>query len=203
MTRRRHRSRRPRETSGPAGPGRVPMILMYHAVADTRYDPNMLAVSPGQFAEQLAWLNRLGLRGVAVGTLVDALRAGRRAAWSGSRSTTGTSAVLANAVPELLRHGFTATVFVISDRLGGTNDWDEGTPWPLLSGRRSVSSPRQAWRSARTAPRTSRLAEAARQPAGGRGRRQQGDPAPALGRRDPRLRLPLWRHGRDDAARGP
>jgi peptidoglycan/xylan/chitin deacetylase (PgdA/CDA1 family) len=114
--------------------GDIPMVLMYHTVADTSYDPNMLAVSPGQFARQLAWLKRLGLRGVAVGTLVAALRAGRTRGLVGITFDDGYSAVLANAVPELLRHGFTATVFMIADRLGGTNDWDDGTPWPLLSG---------------------------------------------------------------------
>src|SRR5262249_12047692 len=39
------------------------------------------------------------------------------------------------ALPELLRRGFTASVFIISGRLGRTNDWDEGPTWPLLSGR--------------------------------------------------------------------
>lgn len=112
----------------------IPMILMYHTVAEVSYDPNMLSVSPGQFAAQLAWLKRHGLRGVAVSTLVAALRAGRAHGLVGITFDDGYAAVLANAVPELLRHGFTATVFIIADRIGGTNDWDDGTPWPLLSG---------------------------------------------------------------------
>lgn len=112
----------------------IPMILMYHTVADVSDDPNMLSVSPGQFAVQLAWLKRRGLRGVAVGTLVAALRAGRARGLVGITFDDGYAAVLANAVPELLRHGYTATVFVVADRIGATNDWDDGTPWPLLSG---------------------------------------------------------------------
>lgn len=112
----------------------IPMILMYHAVADVSYDPNLLSVSPAQFAVQLAWLKRRGLRGVAVGTLVAALRAGRARGLVGITFDDGYVSVLANAVPELLRHEFTATVFIIADRIGGTNDWDDGTPWPLLSG---------------------------------------------------------------------
>lgn len=112
----------------------IPMILMYHAVADVSYDPNLLSVSPAQFAVQLAWLERRGLRGVAVGTLVAALRAGRARGLVGITFDDGYVSVLANAVPELLRHEFTATVFIITDRIGGTNDWDDGTPWPLLSG---------------------------------------------------------------------
>lgn len=114
--------------------GDIPMILMYHTVADVSYDPNMLSVSPARFAVQLAWLQRRGLRGVAVGTLVAALRAGRARRLVGITFDDGYAAVLANAVPELLRHGFTATVFIIAGQIGGINDWDDGTPWPLLSG---------------------------------------------------------------------
>lgn len=113
--------------------GDIPLILMYHAVADTSYDPNLLSVSPAQFAVQLAWLKRQGLRGVSVGTLVAASRTGRARGLVGITFDDGYTSVLTNAVPQLLRHGFTATVFVIADRIGGANDWDEGTPWPLLS----------------------------------------------------------------------
>lgn len=113
--------------------GDIPLILMYHAVADVGHDPNLLSVSPPRFAQQLAWLARHRLRGVAVGTLVDALRAGRSRGLVGITFDDGYASVLENAVPELLRRGFTATVFVISDRVGGVNDWDAGTPWPLLS----------------------------------------------------------------------
>ena len=116
------------------GPGDIPLVLMYHAVADVSYDPNLLAVSPRRFAAQLAWLARRGLRGVAVGTLVAALRAGRARGLVGITFDDGYVSVLENALPELVRRGFTATVFVISDRLGGHNDWDSDTPWPLLSG---------------------------------------------------------------------
>ena len=56
----------------------MPMILMYHGVADVTEDPNQLCVTPGRFAEQMATLHRLGLRGVSVGTLVAAMRCGRQ-----------------------------------------------------------------------------------------------------------------------------
>lgn len=135
-------ARDPAAPPGGAGPGAldvtklalgdVPLILMYHAVADVSYDPNLVAVSPPRFAQQLAWLARRRLRGVAVGTLVDALRAGRARGLVGLTFDDGYTSVLENAVPELLRHGFTATVFMVSDRVGGSNDWDAGTPWPLL-----------------------------------------------------------------------
>jgi len=111
----------------------VPMILMYHAVAAAAVDPNLLCVPPERFAEQMAWLHRHGLRGVSVGTLIEATRAGRARGLVGITFDDGYASVLDAALPVLSRHGFGATVFVISDRLGGRNDWDEGTDWPLLS----------------------------------------------------------------------
>jgi peptidoglycan/xylan/chitin deacetylase (PgdA/CDA1 family) len=119
----------------PAKLGRrdIPLILMYHAIDYASYDPNLVAVSPDQFAVQLDWLTRHRLRGVAVGTLVTALRTGGARGLVGITFDDGYTTVLANAVPELRRHGFTATVFVVSDRVGQANDWDDGTPWPLLS----------------------------------------------------------------------
>jgi peptidoglycan/xylan/chitin deacetylase (PgdA/CDA1 family) len=113
--------------------GRVPMILMYHGVADVAEDPNQLCVTPGRFAEQMASLQRLGLRGVGIGALVDAIRAGRQRGLVGITFDDGYVSVLEAALPELNRHGFTASVYIISGRLGGTNEWDEGPSWPLLS----------------------------------------------------------------------
>jgi peptidoglycan/xylan/chitin deacetylase (PgdA/CDA1 family) len=113
--------------------GRAPMILMYHGVADVPEDPNQLCVTPSRFAEQMTALHRLGLRGVGVGTLLDAMRAGRQRGLVGITFDDGYANVAEAALPELARHGFTATVFIISDRLGGTNEWDEGPAWPLLS----------------------------------------------------------------------
>ena len=112
----------------------VPLILMYHGVADVAEDPNYLCVTPGRFAEQMTWLERRGLRGVSIGTLVDEMRAGRRRGLVGITFDDGYVNVLEAALPELQRHGFTATMFIISARLGGSNDWDEGPSWPLMSG---------------------------------------------------------------------
>ncbi len=116
---------------------RVPMILMYHGVADVAEDPNQLCVTPSRFAGQMAALQRLGLRGVAIGTLVDAMRAGQARGLVGITFDDGYVNVLEAALPELKRRGFTASVFIISDRLGGSNEWDEGPSWPLLSARQA------------------------------------------------------------------
>jgi peptidoglycan/xylan/chitin deacetylase (PgdA/CDA1 family) len=113
--------------------GEVPMVLMYHGVADEADDPNHLCVAPSRFAEQMAWLKRRGLRGVSIGTLVDAMRAGRPRGLVGVTFDDGYVSVGEAALPELRRHGFTATMFIVSGRLGGSNEWDEGPRWPLMS----------------------------------------------------------------------
>jgi peptidoglycan/xylan/chitin deacetylase (PgdA/CDA1 family) len=111
----------------------LPMILMYHAVADAAVDPNKLCVPPQRFASQMAWIAAHGLRGVGTGTLVEAMRVGAQRGLVGITFDDGYASVLEHAVPVLQRHGFGATAFVIAGRIGGRNDWDEGTPWPLLT----------------------------------------------------------------------
>jgi peptidoglycan/xylan/chitin deacetylase (PgdA/CDA1 family) len=120
-------------TADRVGLGNVPMILMYHGIADVAEDPNQLCVTPDRFAEQMAWLHRRGRRGVGVGTLVEAMRAGRQRGLVGITFDDGYVSVLDAALPVLRRHGFTASMFIISDRIGGSNDWDEGPVWPLMS----------------------------------------------------------------------
>lgn len=124
---------KPSASSGRLRLGDLPMILMYHGVADEAQDPYHLCVTPSRFAEQMAWLKRRGLQGVGIGTLVDEMRAGRRRGLVGITFDDGYVSVLEAALPELQRQGFTATMFVISSRLGGSNEWDEGPRWPLMS----------------------------------------------------------------------
>jgi peptidoglycan/xylan/chitin deacetylase (PgdA/CDA1 family) len=112
----------------------TPMILMYHGVADVDEDPNQLCVSPGRFAEQMAWLARRGMRGVGIAALVEAMQAGRQRGLVGLTFDDGYTNVLETALPVLRRHGFGATAYIISSRLGGTNEWDEGPTWQLMTG---------------------------------------------------------------------
>src|SRR5260370_4076625 len=66
---------RDRDTGARLSLRTLPLILMYHAVAEVSEDPNKLAVTPARFAEQMAWLAARGLRGVGVAELTDAVRA--------------------------------------------------------------------------------------------------------------------------------
>jgi peptidoglycan/xylan/chitin deacetylase (PgdA/CDA1 family) len=102
---------------------------MYHRVAEVT--ENSLSVTPSRFAEQMAWLERHSLRGVGVGTLLDAMRAGRQRGLVGITFDDGYSNLVEAALPALLRHGFTATMFIVSGLLGATNKWDEGPAWPV------------------------------------------------------------------------
>ncbi len=88
------------------------------------------------------------------------MRSGSHRRMVGITFDDGYVSVLEAALPELQRHGFGATAFIISDRLGSTNDWDEGPAWPLMQAD-EVREPagRSTSRSARTARRT-RLAGA-------------------------------------------
>jgi peptidoglycan/xylan/chitin deacetylase (PgdA/CDA1 family) len=115
--------------------GQVPKVLMYHGVEAVNEDPHELCVTPARFSEQMTWLAEHGWRGVSMGELVAAMRAGRERGLVGLTFDDGYVNVLTTAVPELQRHGFTATMFIISGLLGRTNEWeDEGTPvWRLMS----------------------------------------------------------------------
>jgi len=112
----------------------VPMVLMYHGVEDVPWDPHGLCVTPARFAEQLAWLADHGLRGVSMAELVDAMRAGQERGLVGITFDDGYVNVLENAVPELLRRGFTATTFILSGLLGKVSEWEDMKPrWPLMT----------------------------------------------------------------------
>jgi peptidoglycan/xylan/chitin deacetylase (PgdA/CDA1 family) len=121
------------DRSGRMRLGQVPMIWMYHGVAEVASDPNSLFVTPARFARQMAWLERRGLRGVSAAALVEAMRAGRHRGLVGITFDDGYACLLEAALPELARRGFTATFFIIAGLIGGTNEWDDGPSWPLLS----------------------------------------------------------------------
>jgi peptidoglycan/xylan/chitin deacetylase (PgdA/CDA1 family) len=106
---------------------------MYHNVDHVEHDPNLLSVTPERFGEQMAWLERRGLRGVGIAELVAAMGAGNQRGLVGLTFDDGYKGIVRNALPELAKRGFTATMFLIAGKLGGVNDWDEGSPWPLVA----------------------------------------------------------------------
>ncbi|WP_214321160.1 polysaccharide deacetylase family protein [Nonomuraea sediminis] len=107
-------------------------VLMYHSVGDVSDDPYRITVSPRRFTVQLAWLARRGLRGVSVRELRAARAAGRARGLVGLTFDDGYADFVTQALPVLMRHGFTATVFVVADRVGMSNAWDPEGPRKAL-----------------------------------------------------------------------
>ncbi|MBA9001709.1 polysaccharide deacetylase family protein [Thermomonospora cellulosilytica] len=116
-------------------PARTPLILMYRAVDRVARDPLRQAVGPELFERQMDWLHRNGMRGVSVGELRHAYRAGLARGLVGLTFDRGYATFATRAVPILLRRGFTATVFVSAAEIGGRADRDPGPDRPLMTER--------------------------------------------------------------------
>jgi len=112
----------------------LPTTLMYHSVADEASDPYRITVSPARFAAQMRWLHRLGLQGVSVRELLEAARHGSTRRLVGLTFDDGYADFSTEVLPVLDRYGFTATAYIVSDKIGGHNDWDaDGPVKPLMS----------------------------------------------------------------------
>jgi peptidoglycan/xylan/chitin deacetylase (PgdA/CDA1 family) len=124
-------------------------ILMYHQI-DTppvRGTPMRgMVVSPRRFAAQMRLLRRLGFHGLSMGELVPYLVGKRRGRVVGITFDDGYLNTLEQALPVLKRHGFTATCYAVSQRVGCFNDWDaaQGVPQKPLMDAMQL----RAWRAA-------------------------------------------------------
>ncbi|WP_246267896.1 polysaccharide deacetylase family protein [Nonomuraea typhae] len=109
-------------------------VLMYHSIDHFEEDPYLITVKPQRFAAQMRWLSRRGLRGVSMRDLLDAQRSGTAGRLVGLTFDDGYADFVTHALPVLLRHGFTGTVFAVTGRLGGDNAWDPlGPRKPLMT----------------------------------------------------------------------
>jgi peptidoglycan/xylan/chitin deacetylase (PgdA/CDA1 family) len=111
----------------------TPWVWMYHSIDHVSEDPHLVTVSPPRFERQLAWLKARGLRGVSMSELLTAMDKGRARGLVGLTFDDGYADFVSRAVPALLKFGFTATVFVVSARIGSYNAWDEGPRKPLMT----------------------------------------------------------------------
>lgn len=110
-------------------------ILSYHQVADPpkRGTPVRSLVLPRwRFALQLRALRRLGWRGLSLRELEPYLRGEREGKVFGITLDDGYLNNLENALPVLLDTGFSATLNVVTQRIGGTNEWDAGVGAPQV-----------------------------------------------------------------------
>lgn len=112
-------------------------VLMYHAFGE-RDEGDRYVISRRVLSRQLRLLRLLGYRGVEFAEVARCLHE-RRLPPRRAVAITIDDGYLDNlevAAPVLRRHGFPATVFLVSGRLGGVNDWTaEGAlaKRPLLS----------------------------------------------------------------------
>jgi peptidoglycan/xylan/chitin deacetylase (PgdA/CDA1 family) len=117
--------------------GTVPVVLLYHRIAQAASDPQLLCVTPEHFAEHIEMVAE-SYEPVRLADLVAALRAGELP----SRAVAitfddGYADNLAAAKPVLERNGVPATVFVASGWMGGDRMywWDELESLLLRPGR--------------------------------------------------------------------
>ncbi len=108
-------------------------ILMYHQVGQpaAKGSPYRgLTVHPADFKRQMAWMRRLGYRGLAMRDLAPYLKGERRGKVFGITFDDGYRNVYQNALPVLVEQGFTATNYFVARQLGGGNTWDyeKGVP---------------------------------------------------------------------------
>lgn len=110
--------------------GRRPIaILSYHqtAPAPPRGAPyRSLTLPPAQFARQLKALRAMGYQGLSMRDLEPYLRGEKTGKVVGITIDDGYLNNFANALPALRDAGFTATSFMVSGHVGGSNVWDHG-----------------------------------------------------------------------------
>jgi peptidoglycan/xylan/chitin deacetylase (PgdA/CDA1 family) len=100
------------------------IVLGYHRVADSSWDPFELAVSPGNFAEQLEILRRQTTP-VSLGELLESLQNGERPRRAIAVTfDDGYADSLTTIKPLLERAGVPASVFVVTGWLGREPWWD-------------------------------------------------------------------------------
>ena len=113
-------------------------ILMYHSIAD-QGPPELkpYRVSPRAFREQLRYLRSQGFHSITLSDWAEAVR--NRAPIQGRpiiiTFDDGYQDFADNAWPELQRSDFSATMFVVTDKVGLTADWDShsGEPMKLMT----------------------------------------------------------------------
>ena len=102
---------------------RGPVVLMYHAVAATAERPSRYIVSESLFQRQMAWLRARGYRLICLRDFAAA----RSQGLPPPRSVIVTlDDGYRDNGPALSRAGIPATIFVVTEAMGGTNRWDAG-----------------------------------------------------------------------------
>ncbi len=104
-------------------------ILMYHSVSDSGA---FFAVSPEKFREQMKYIRDSGFDCVFASDITGRLQTGKLARTVCVTFDDGYEDVYTNAYPVLKSLGIKATVFLITDQIGGSYTNSEGRTFPLL-----------------------------------------------------------------------
>lgn len=102
-------------------------ILMYHQIdkKPPKGSPMRgLVVAPEDFARQMKLLSILGYTGLSMNNLLPYLKGEKKGKVFGITFDDGYENNLIHALPILNRYQFSATCYIVADRMGMTNDWD-------------------------------------------------------------------------------
>lgn len=109
-------------------------VLAYHGIGEEPAPHPGLVIHPRRFRRQLRLLRLLGLRHRSLESLVADVREGRptRGPCFAITFDDGYRGVEEHGIAELRELGWTATVFVPTDHVGGENRWDSARGFPRL-----------------------------------------------------------------------
>lgn len=107
-------------------PQRPIPILMYHSIAKMPKGSVMrsLHVAPKRFQIQMRILKWLGYKGLSMGKLLPYLKGEKQGKVVGITFDDGYQNNLTEALPILKQFGFTATCYIVSQKIGDINEWD-------------------------------------------------------------------------------
>lgn len=109
------------------------LILMYHVIDEPQAAiEEKYCCGPKRFAEQMRWLRDSGRRLLGLDDLADRFEC-KLPLDEGSVAVTfddGFDVTVRNALPVLSEYKIPATMFLLSDRFGATNDWMEARGFP-------------------------------------------------------------------------
>lgn len=103
-----------------------PSILMYHSIGDDTDDPYALSVKA--FRKQISWLSEHGFEVVPLSSLLQSIQSRHYRILRKKVVITfddGYQDFFTNALPILLDRKVPATVFLVTDMLGGRPSWNE------------------------------------------------------------------------------
>ena len=106
---------------------------MYHMVDEPQSSQeNRFCTPPAEFARQMAYLADSEYTPVSLGHIISYLSGGVSRPEKPIHITfdDGFEGMLTHALPRLKRHQIPATLFAVSDRSGGTNDWMHNRGFP-------------------------------------------------------------------------